>query len=67
MNDGNRRCLRCKRCAVEVLNRRPSAAALRWHGDDEIIELERVEGVCRFCSEEQTWYEPLDPQPESER
>jgi len=64
MNDGNRRCSRCKRTAVEVVRRQVSPSALRWRGDDHVIQLEQVEGICRSCSEEQTWYEPLDPQPE---
>jgi hypothetical protein len=64
MNDGNRRCSRCNRPEVEVLSRRVSPSALRWRGDDYVIQLERVEGVCRRCSEEQTSYEPIDPQPE---
>jgi len=67
MNDGNRRCGRCERSEVEVLRRRVSPSALRWRGDDNVIQLERVEGVCRHCSEEQTWYEPVDPQPELAR
>jgi len=67
VNDGNRRCSRCDRSEVEVLRRRLSPSSLRWRGDDNVIQLERVEGVCRHCSEEQTWYEPVDPQPELAR
>ena len=62
----NRRCSSCGNSAVAVQNRQVASSSLRWHGD-EIILLERVEGTCRACGEQQTWYEPVDPQPRPRR
>jgi hypothetical protein len=67
MNDDNRRCARCDARAVQVHGRQASGSALRWHGDDDVIQLERVEGTCVSCAEQQTWYEPIDPQPQAAR
>jgi hypothetical protein len=67
MNDSNRRCSSCSKSDVDVQHRQMSTSPLRWHGDEEIIQLERVEGICRACEEQQTWYEPIDPQPKRTR